>query len=86
MQKILKLMTMAFQLTEQQQSVLDNIKKFLDSDSSVFILKGYAGTGKTTMVKQIVDYITNSLHKKASLMAPTGRAARVLLLKFPTCK
>lgn len=65
MQKILKLMTMAFQLTEQQQSVLDNIKKFLDSDSSVFILKGYAGTGKTTMVKQIVDYITNSLHKKA---------------------
>lgn len=69
MQKILKLMTMAFQLTEQQQSVLDNIKKFLDSDSSVFILKGYAGTGKTTMVKQIVDYITNSLHKKASLMA-----------------
>lgn len=74
-------MTMAFQLTEQQQSVLDNIKKFLDSDSSVFILKGYAGTGKTTMVKQIVDYITNSLHKKASLMAPTGRAARVLLKK-----
>lgn len=69
---------MAFQLFGQQQEVLDNIKKFLDSDSSVFILKGYAGTGKTTMVKQIVNHVTKSLHKNVSLMAPTGRAARVL--------
>ena len=37
-------------LTKQQQQVFDAIKEFMDSDASVFILKGYAGTGKTTMV------------------------------------
>ena len=49
------------------------------SDSSVFILRGYAGTGKTTMVKIIADYIAQTRH--VSLMAPTGRAARVLAQK-----
>ena len=33
-------------LTEKQNEVFDKIKKFIDSDSSVFILRGYAGTGK----------------------------------------
>ena len=64
-------------LTSQQQQVLDNIKTFLDSDVSVFILKGYAGTGKTTMIRTIIDEIKNR-EKKPILMAPTGRAARVL--------
>lgn len=63
-------------LTPQQQQVLDSVKVFLDSDASVFILRGYAGTGKTTMVKHIADYI--SQNKRLYLMAPTGRAARVL--------
>jgi predicted ribonuclease YlaK len=36
-------------LTNQQQQVFDAIKEFMDSDASVFILKGYAGTGKTTV-------------------------------------
>ena len=64
-------------LTSQQQQVLDNIKTFLDSDVSVFILKGYAGTGKTTMIRTIIEEIKNR-EKKPILMAPTGRAARVL--------
>ena len=42
-------------LTSQQQQVLDKIKIFLDSDISVFILKGYAGTGKTTMIRTIIE-------------------------------
>ena len=63
-------------LTIHQQQVLDKIKDFMESDASVFILCGYAGTGKTTMVKQIADYV--SQFKKVMLMAPTGRAARVL--------
>lgn len=64
------------ELTSQQQAVFEEIMKFMNSDASVFILQGYAGTGKTTMVKHIADYISSS-HNLA-LMAPTGRAARVL--------
>ena len=64
-------------LTSQQQQVLNKIKKFLDSDISVFILKGYAGTGKTTMIRTIIEEIKNR-EKEPILMAPTGRAARVL--------
>lgn len=67
------------ELTKQQEEVFDKIKEFLQSDSSIFILKGYAGTGKTTMVKYIADYILQS--KNLLLMAPTGRAARVLSKK-----
>ena len=66
-------------LTKQQQQVFDAIKAFVDSDASVFILKGYAGTGKTTMVRVIADYLSQS--RAVHLMAPTGRAARVLSAK-----
>lgn len=66
-------------LTKQQQQVFDAIKEFMDSDASVFILKGYAGTGKTTMVRAIADYLSQS--RDVHLMAPTGRAARVLSAK-----
>lgn len=70
---------MEFTLTTQQQQVLAKIKIFMESDASVFILRGYAGTGKTTMVKQIVDYVLQDWY--VELMAPTGRAARVLQTK-----
>ena len=66
-------------LTEKQNEVFDKIKKIIDSDSSVFILRGYAGTGKTTMVKVIADYISEKCN--VTLMAPTGRAARILKQK-----
>lgn len=64
-------------LTIQQQQALKAISEFLNSDIPVFILKGYAGTGKTTMITQIISEIKK--HEKLPLlMAPTGRAARVL--------
>lgn len=69
------------QLTEQQQRVLGEVMDFLHSDASVFILRGYAGTGKTTLVKTIVETIRaqeNLGMVNLLLMAPTGRAARVL--------
>ena len=66
-------------LTEKQNEVFEKIKSFIDSDSSVFILRGYAGTGKTTMVKVIADYIAARCN--VTLMAPTGRAARILKQK-----
>ena len=67
------------ELTTQQNIVFEQIKVFLNSDASVFILRGYAGTGKTTMVKVIADYIDKN--RKLIMMAPTGRAARVLAMK-----
>ena len=67
------------ELTRQQNRVFERIKTFMDSDASVFILRGYAGTGKTTMVKVIADYLAQN--RAVYLMAPTGRAARVLTTK-----
>ena len=67
------------ELTIQQNKVFEQIKAFLNSDASVFILRGYAGTGKTTMVKVIADYIEQT--RQLVMMAPTGRAARVLAMK-----
>lgn len=67
------------ELTKQQNRVFERIKAFMDSSASVFILRGYAGTGKTTMVKVIADYLAQS--RDVKLMAPTGRAARVLAAK-----
>lgn len=67
------------ELTTQQNIVFEQIKAFLNSDASVFILHGYAGTGKTTMVKVIADYIKQ--RRQLAMMAPTGRAARVLAMK-----
>lgn len=64
------------ELTTQQNKVFEQIKAFLDSDASVSILRGYAGTGKTTMVKVIADYVEQN--RQLVMMAPTGRAARVL--------
>ena len=65
-------------LTQQQQSAVLAINRFVDdSNSSVFILKGYAGTGKTTIIKSLIPLL-ESKRKCVTLMAPTGRAAKVL--------
>ena len=64
------------QLTRQQLDVLNRIETFIKSDTPVFILRGYAGTGKTTMIKAIIDLV--SPNRTLALMAPTGRAARIL--------
>ncbi len=72
------------ELRPQQIKALSAIKEFLaDSTLSVFILKGYAGTGKTTMIKAILPEL-DDLGKTTILMAPTGRAAKVLKEKTST--
>lgn len=50
---------------------------FWKNNDKVFLLKGFAGTGKTTIIGTIV---TNLWHaqQKFVLMAPTGRAAKVI--------
>ncbi|MBS9463682.1 AAA family ATPase [Flagellimonas sp. 389] len=65
--------------TIKQQVALEKLSKFVlnTKQEEVFLLKGFAGTGKTTLVGTIV----NSLWKvkmSAVLMAPTGRAAKVM--------
>lgn len=72
-------------LSNEQYEVFENIKQFIqkDDDSSVFVLSGAAGTGKTTLVKTIIDWCAvNKLN--VLLAAPTGRAAKILSQKTNT--
>lgn len=65
------------QLYSQQEEALKALRNFVESDISVFILKGYAGTGKTTMINIFCKELSK-YNKCVKLMAPTGRAAKVL--------
>ena len=68
------------QLNDQQEKAVDSIIEFVNSSADCFILKGSAGTGKTTLVKHLLDKLSEQKHICA-LMAPTGRAARILNAK-----
>jgi len=50
---------------------------FTDTNEQLFILKGYAGTGKTTIMSTVVNNLWQ-IGKKSVLLAPTGRAAKVI--------
>lgn len=67
------------QPTPQQLKLFDELHKFLLSDNGdeCFILRGYAGTGKTTIVSALVNSL-RAYNFKYSLLAPTGRAAKVI--------
>ena len=64
--------------TEGQRSLAVQLSEFLaDPDPrAVFILKGYAGTGKTSLMSALVRILPR-IGKKPVLLAPTGRAAKV---------
>lgn len=64
-------------LTNDQRIALEMLHAFLESEERVFILQGYAGSGKTTLLKGFVEYL-KSLERKYQLIAPTGRAAKVI--------
>ena len=70
-----------FQPTKEQEMAAQTMSEFLfdRSGESVFILKGYAGTGKTTLVGALVKALTQ-LGQRTVLMASTGRAAKVFSL------
>jgi len=67
------------QLTLDQEGLFVKFVDFIlnDSPDKLFILKGYAGTGKTSFVKSIVATLPG-IRKRSLLLAPTGRAAKVL--------
>jgi hypothetical protein len=64
-------------LSQGQETALKKLVTFLDGPDQVFMLKGYAGSGKTTILKGLVEYLV-SIEKNFYLMAPTGRAAKVI--------
>jgi tRNA A37 threonylcarbamoyladenosine biosynthesis protein TsaE len=64
-------------LSKGQETALIRLEAFLASPVKVFMLKGYAGSGKTTILKGLVEYL-DTLEKDFTLMAPTGRAAKVI--------
>lgn len=68
-----------FEVTEEQEATLFKLSNFIFSPNTneVFILKGYAGTGKTTLIGTLVNNIWK-IKKSAVLLAPTGRAAKVI--------
>jgi ATP-dependent exoDNAse (exonuclease V) alpha subunit len=68
-----------FSPTLKQNIVLQQLSDFIFSKApnALYVLKGYAGTGKTTIVGTIVNNLWKA-KKSAVLMAPTGRAAKVI--------
>ena len=65
-----------FEPTEGQQGVFLKIDELLDK-SDALIIKGYAGTGKTTLISTLVQVLP-LFNYKYVLLAPTGRAAKVM--------
>jgi exodeoxyribonuclease-5 len=65
--------------TSQQSEVFVLLQKFVLSShvDSCFVLKGYAGTGKTTLISALVKVLPQ-VKLKSVLLAPTGRAAKVI--------
>ncbi|MCB0443494.1 MAG: AAA family ATPase [Flavobacterium sp.] len=65
--------------TLKQTIFFEKVAHFVtNSDSNeLFVLKGYAGTGKTTLISTLVENLI-SVNKKYVLLAPTGRAAKVI--------
>lgn len=67
-----------FEPTSEQANALENIVEFLflQKEESLFLLKGYAGTGKSSLLGALVKTMTE-FKQKTVLLAPTGRAAKV---------
>ena len=69
----------AHQPTSGQAVLVNKISEFCTKPGSagVFVLKGYAGTGKTTIISALIKSLP-AVNAKSVLLAPTGRAAKVL--------
>ena len=68
-----------FEATQSQEHWLESIVSFLFTKEKqvLYLLKGYAGTGKSTLIGHLVRYLIHA-NFKSVLMAPTGRAAKVI--------
>ena len=67
-----------YEPTPCQDELLHKLSDFLSSDDDdIFIVNGYAGTGKTTAISSVISTLAE-YKTKSVLLAPTGRAAKVL--------
>ncbi len=68
-----------FTPTKEQKQLIIKLSEYITiiDNKSLFLLKGYAGTGKTTIVASLVKSLP-TLGKRSVLLAPTGKAAKVL--------
>ena len=75
------LQTFGFTPTPEQEQSLEVFSRFMTDrmEHVVMILRGSAGTGKTTLAGAMVRALT-TLNQKLMLLAPTGRAAKVFSL------
>ncbi len=80
-QEFYKLLTkkFPFEPTIKQATVLEQLSNFVfdNQSNSLYLLKGFAGTGKTSIIGTLVSNLWE-IKKSAVLMAPTGRAAKVI--------
>lgn len=68
-----------FQPTYKQDVFFQMVAQFATNPNNdeIFVLKGYAGTGKTTVISTLVNNLSE-INRKYVLLAPTGRAAKVI--------
>lgn len=77
--KVLLSQHLPFSPTSCQGHLIDVLSAYITSHEpdEIMLIKGYAGTGKTTMIHALTQTL-NSLKIRSVLMAPTGRAAKVM--------
>ena len=69
---------LAYPPTTCQDSLLRKVADFVSSDEDdIMVVNGYAGTGKTTAISAVIS-LMKEYKTKCVLLAPTGRAAKVL--------
>lgn len=66
-----------YEPTSCQKSLLGKVAGFVCDDDDIMIVNGYAGTGKTTAIASVISVMLE-FKTKCVLLAPTGRAAKVL--------
>ena len=67
-----------YEPTSCQKGLLRKVSDFVSSDESdILVVNGYAGTGKTTAISSVIS-VMKEFQTKCVLLAPTGRAAKVL--------
>jgi hypothetical protein len=69
-----------YELTPDQSAVLGALEQLLVGKQCCFLLKGYAGTGKTFLMQGVTRYLRDA-EVPFRLLAPTGRAAKVISQK-----
>ncbi len=69
----------SFTPTGEQETLISKLAEFYldNAEHAAFILKGYAGTGKTSIMAALIQHLV-ALKQRVVLLAPTGRAAKVL--------